>query len=75
MKKLFRFGSGKKSKGPDASSKGKGSTKSLDAGPVIGYDVKEKDLGKYHKAAWTGDLTKVKALVKKEGNPADKDNR
>lgn len=39
------------------------------------YDVREKDLPKLHKAAWTGDLAKVKQLVKKDSSALDKNNR
>jgi hypothetical protein len=31
-----------------------------------GYEVREKDLPKLHKAVWNEDLGKVKSLVKKE---------
>ena len=41
----------------------------------IGYDINEKELGKLHKAAWTGDLAKVKQLAKKDSSPLDKENR
>ena len=41
-----------------------------------GYVVKEKDLSKLHKAAWTGDTIKMKQLTKKgDVNPLDKENR
>ncbi|XP_052258828.1 ankyrin repeat domain-containing protein 26-like [Dreissena polymorpha] len=42
---------------------------------VHGYDIKEKDLPKLHKAAWTGDLAKVKQLAKKDPSALDKENR
>ena len=42
---------------------------------VIGYDVREKELGKLHKAAWVGDLSKVQQLAKKDASPLDKENR
>ncbi len=43
----------------------------------IGYrNVKEKDLPKLHKAAWNGDLAKVKQLTKKgDINQMDKQHR
>ena len=42
---------------------------------VLGYDVREKELGKLHKAAWLGDVPKVQQLAKKDASPLDKDNR
>ncbi|XP_070192077.1 ankyrin repeat domain-containing protein 26-like isoform X3 [Littorina saxatilis] len=42
---------------------------------VLGYDVREKELGKLHKAAWLGDLVKVQQLAKKDPSPFDKDKR
>ncbi|KAK6177563.1 hypothetical protein SNE40_015640 [Patella caerulea] len=39
------------------------------------YDVREKDLGRLHKAAWTGDINKVRQLAKKDHSPLDKENR
>lgn len=43
---------------------------------VVGYDIKDKDLKKIHKAAWIGDRAKVKQLAPKEGpSPLDKENR
>ncbi|KAF7701994.1 hypothetical protein HF521_001277 [Silurus meridionalis] len=42
----------------------------------VGYDLKEKDLGKLHKAAFTGDLAKLRQLAKKSDlNQLDKENR
>ncbi|KAK5613050.1 hypothetical protein CRENBAI_002569 [Crenichthys baileyi] len=41
-----------------------------------GYDLKDKDLGKIHKAAFQGDLAKLKQLAKKNDvNQPDKENR
>ncbi|KAM6936992.1 ankyrin repeat domain-containing protein 26 [Xenentodon cancila] len=41
-----------------------------------GYDLKEKDLSKVHKAAHQGDLAKLKQLAKKNDvNQLDKENR
>ena len=76
MKKFFRIGSGRK-KSADASSVGKGSTRSLNQGQgdSIGYEVREKDLGKLHKAAWNGDVAKIKQLAKKDANSLDKEKR
>ncbi|XP_062588372.1 ankyrin repeat domain-containing protein 26-like isoform X16 [Saccostrea cucullata] len=44
-------------------------------GTETGYVVREKDLPKLHKAAWTGDLSKVVQLVKKDTSSLDKENR
>ncbi|XP_078113573.1 ankyrin repeat domain-containing protein 26 isoform X2 [Sander vitreus] len=42
----------------------------------VGYELKEKDLGKVHKAASVGDLAKLKQLAKKNDiNQLDKENR
>lgn len=56
LKKLV--GVGRKKKSDNSSAPG-------DGGPCNGYIVKEKDLSKVHKAAWTGDLVKLKQLTKK----------
>ncbi|XP_058841817.1 ankyrin repeat domain-containing protein 26-like isoform X2 [Acipenser ruthenus] len=68
MKKLFSFGKKKKGFSPNTS----------DTGSVVsaGYELKEKDLGKLHKAASTGDLSKLKQLAKKHDlSQLDKENR
>lgn len=41
----------------------------------LGYDLKEKDLPKIHKAAWVGDVAKVKQLAKKDSCSVDKEYR
>ncbi|CAK6950960.1 ankyrin repeat domain-containing protein 26 [Scomber scombrus] len=67
MKKIFSFT--KKKKYPSGTP---------DNGSVlsVGYEVKEKDLGKVHKAALVGDLVKLKQLAKKNDiNQLDKENR
>ncbi|XP_030628026.1 ankyrin repeat domain-containing protein 26 [Chanos chanos] len=67
MKKIFNF-----------TKKRKGSPSASDAGSSlsIAYDLKEKDLGKVHKAASTGDVAKLKQLAKKNDlNQLDKENR
>lgn len=67
MKKIFSF-----------TKKKKHSSGTPDSGSVlsVGYDLKEKDLGKVHKAAYVGDLTKLKQLAKKNDiNQLDKENR
>ena len=72
MKKLFsKFGS---KKGADGKSLSKASSDFTEnVGP--GYSVRTKDLGKLHKAAWDGDLAKVKQLAKKDASPLDKEKR
>ncbi|XP_039664184.1 LOW QUALITY PROTEIN: ankyrin repeat domain-containing protein 26 [Perca fluviatilis] len=67
MKKIFSFT--KKKKQPSGTP---------DNGSVlsVGYELKEKDLGKVHKAASVGDLAKLKQLAKKNDiNQLDKENR
>ncbi|XP_061576833.1 ankyrin repeat domain-containing protein 26-like isoform X3 [Cololabis saira] len=67
MKKIFSFT--KKKKHPFGTP---------DNGSVLsaGYDLKEKDLSKVHKAAYQGDLAKLKQLAKKNDiNQVDKENR
>ncbi|XP_062913897.1 ankyrin repeat domain-containing protein 26-like isoform X2 [Mobula hypostoma] len=42
----------------------------------VGYELKEKDLGKLHKAASAGDLNRLRQLIKKKDvNQLDKQNR
>ncbi|XP_053093161.1 ankyrin repeat domain-containing protein 26 isoform X8 [Pangasianodon hypophthalmus] len=67
MKKIFHF-----------TKRRKGSPSASETASVlsVGYDLKEKDLGKVHKAAFTGDVTKLKQLAKKNDlNQLDKENR
>ncbi|XP_049578513.1 ankyrin repeat domain-containing protein 26 isoform X5 [Syngnathus scovelli] len=67
MKKLFSFS--KKKQSP---------SRAADRGNAlcVGYEVKEKDLGKFHKAAWRGDVAKLEHLVKSNDvNQVDKHNR
>ncbi|XP_072292130.1 ankyrin repeat domain-containing protein 26 [Eucyclogobius newberryi] len=69
MKKIFNFAKRKKS-----------STGTPDNGSVlsVGYELKDKDLGKVHKAASGGDLAKLKQLATKQKNDfnqLDKENR
>lgn len=67
MKKIFNFT--KKKKLP---------SNTPDNGSVLsaGYELKEKDLGKVHKAASAGDVAKLKQLAKKNDlNQLDKENR
>uniref|UniRef100_A0A8C1BM31 Uncharacterized protein n=1 Tax=Cyprinus carpio carpio TaxID=630221 RepID=A0A8C1BM31_CYPCA len=66
MKKIFNFKKKKGSPGPS------------ETGSVLSasYDVKEKDLGKVHKAALSGDVVKLRQLAKKNDlNQLDKENR
>ncbi|KAM6926909.1 ankyrin repeat domain-containing protein 26 isoform 2-T3 [Lycodopsis pacificus] len=67
MKKIFSFT--KRKKHPSGTP---------DSWSVLsaGYELKEKDLGKVHKAASVGDLAKLKQLAKKNDiNQLDKENR
>ncbi|TSK13388.1 Ankyrin repeat domain-containing protein 26 [Bagarius yarrelli] len=67
MKKIFQF-----------TKKRKGSPSASETASVlsVGYDLKEKDLSKVHKAAFTGDVAKIKHLAKKSDlNQLDKENR
>ncbi|XP_036409756.1 ankyrin repeat domain-containing protein 26-like [Megalops cyprinoides] len=44
--------------------------------PFVGYDIKEQDIGKLHRAAFNGDLAKIKRYAKKyDLNQVDKENR
>ncbi|XP_050791943.1 ankyrin repeat domain-containing protein 7 isoform X10 [Gopherus flavomarginatus] len=66
MKKIFGFG--KKKKGQSPSSRA-----SL---PGVGYELREKELGKLHRAAAGGDLGRLQQLLKKHDiNQLDKENR
>nr|XP_057931196.1 ankyrin repeat domain-containing protein 26 isoform X2 [Doryrhamphus excisus] len=67
MKKLFSFSKRKQS---PSGTPNRGNVVS------VGYEVKEKDLGKFHKAAWKGDVSKLEHLVKSNDiNQVDKQNR
>ncbi|XP_037308242.2 ankyrin repeat domain-containing protein 26 isoform X5 [Pungitius pungitius] len=67
MKKILNFA--KKKKHPPSSPDNR-------SGLSVGYELKEKDLGKVHKAALVGDLSKLKQLAKKNDvNQLDKENR
>ncbi|XP_064633514.1 ankyrin repeat domain-containing protein 26-like isoform X4 [Lineus longissimus] len=72
MKKFLKIGKSKKSNASDTASVGSAAGGSS---ITVGYDLREKDLPKLHKAAWTGDLSKVKQLAKKDASPLDKENR
>ncbi|XP_052400014.1 coiled-coil domain-containing protein 144A isoform X8 [Carassius gibelio] len=66
MKKIFNF------------KKKKGSRSPSETGSVLSasYDLKEKDLAKIHKAAFSGDVAKIRQLAKKNDlNQLDKENR
>ncbi|XP_035521282.1 ankyrin repeat domain-containing protein 36C isoform X2 [Morone saxatilis] len=67
MKKIFSF---TKKKKPPSGTPDNGSVLS------VGYELKDKDLGKVHKAASVGDVAKLKQLAKKNDiNQLDKENR
>nr|XP_033814788.1 ankyrin repeat domain-containing protein 26 [Geotrypetes seraphini] len=69
MKRLFSFGK-KKKRGLSPSTSDSGSVLSA------GYELKEKELGKLHRAAAAGDLAKLRQLLKKHDvNLLDKENR
>ncbi|XP_026504516.1 ankyrin repeat domain-containing protein 7 isoform X6 [Terrapene carolina triunguis] len=66
MKKIFGFGKKKKGQSPACRA-------SL---PGVGYELREKELGKLHRAAAGGDLGKLQQLLKKHNiNQLDKENR
>ncbi|XP_046330977.2 ankyrin repeat domain-containing protein 26-like isoform X3 [Haliotis rufescens] len=79
MKKFFKNITKKsQSKGPPTGGSpklDKGARASGSSSSLIGYDLKEKDLGKLHKAAWLNDFEKVKQLARKDPSCLDKDNR
>ncbi|XP_075065069.1 ankyrin repeat domain-containing protein 26 isoform X2 [Mixophyes fleayi] len=69
MKKIFSFGKKRKS-GPSASVSETGSVLS------VGYELKDKDLSKVHRAASSGDVAKIRQLLPKQDiNQVDKENR
>ncbi|XP_066447921.1 ankyrin repeat domain-containing protein 26 isoform X5 [Eleutherodactylus coqui] len=69
MKKIFSFGRKKKS-APSSNASETGSVLSA------GYELKEKDLSKIHRAASSGDVSKVRQLLHKQDiNQVDKENR
>ncbi|XP_053319656.1 ankyrin repeat domain-containing protein 26-like [Spea bombifrons] len=68
MKKLFSFGK-KKKRGMSPSPSETGSV-------LSGYDVEVKELGKLHRAASSGDVDKIRQLIRKHDiNEPDKDSR
>ena len=84
MKKFFKFGKSRKgSTAEGASSSGglgsrHGSVSSLQVQSSGGYEVREKDMSKLHlhRAAWTGDMTKLTQLIKSNrGTVVDRENR
>ncbi|XP_078273549.1 ankyrin repeat domain-containing protein 26 isoform X2 [Rhinoraja longicauda] len=68
MRRILSFAKKKKRLSPNTSD---------NAGEMLGgYELKDKDLGKLHKAASIGDLTKLRQLIKKNNiNELDKQNR
>ncbi len=79
MKKFFKnLGKKPGSKGPPPAGSptlGTSARPSASESSLIGYDVKEKELGKLHKAAWLNDVPKVRQLAKKDSSSLDKENR
>ncbi|XP_060576526.1 ankyrin repeat domain-containing protein 26-like isoform X30 [Ruditapes philippinarum] len=74
MKKFKGIFKGKTTKGLNTS--GSGSIGGASGSHNLNsYDLKEKDLPKIHKAAWTGDISKVRQLAKKDPTALDKENR
>lgn len=73
MKKLKGIFSGKSSKNLNTSAAS--SSDGASAHFLSGYDLKEKDLPKIHKAAWNGDISKIRQLAKKDPTALDKENR
>ncbi|XP_075713250.1 ankyrin repeat domain-containing protein 26 isoform X2 [Rhinoderma darwinii] len=70
MKKIFGFGRKKKKSGPSSSTSETGSVLSA------GYELKDKDLSKFHRAAFSGDVAKIRQLLHKhDTNQVDKENR
>ncbi len=77
MKKFFKFGK-KKDSGSLTPAGSKGNISKASSELSLngqGYTLKEKDLSKLHKAAWNGDLAKVRQLAKKDPSALDKENR
>jgi len=85
MKKFFSFGKNRK-ESSDSSRSNRGSVVSRNGSVVSlssvtqattgGYEVREKDLGKLHKAVLQGDIAKIQMLVRKENiNGFDKQKR
>ncbi|XP_040199687.1 ankyrin repeat domain-containing protein 26-like isoform X3 [Rana temporaria] len=69
MKKFFGIGKKKKS-GPSPSPSESGSVLS------VGYELKDKDLSKLHRATSAGDVPKIRQLLHKQDiNQVDKENR
>ena len=75
MKKFFKIGR-RKSLTPEPSPQPKRAALGGGGAHVAGYEIRDKDLSnKLHKAAWNGDIPKVRQLAKKDANPLDKENR
>jgi len=83
MKKFFKFG--KKNKAPPAAAgaSNSGVLQSSRHGSVSsllqrcgGYEIREKDMTKLHRLAWTGDNTKLMQVIKSNREPlVDRENR
>ncbi|KAI8511143.1 Ankyrin repeat domain-containing protein 26 [Branchiostoma belcheri] len=62
--------------GPSVGGEGAHGSRLSLTGSLSAYDVREKDMGKVHKAAWTGDMKKLQQALKKgDINALDKENR
>ncbi|CAM5085399.1 unnamed protein product [Eretmochelys imbricata] len=71
MKKIFSFGKRKKGQSPSS----RASLPGVPGGGG-GYELREKELGKLHRAAAGGDLGRLQQLLKKNDiNQLDKENR
>ncbi|CAM4505022.1 unnamed protein product [Lepidochelys kempii] len=71
MKKIFSFGKKKKGQSPSS----RASLPGVPGGGG-GYELREKELGKLHRAAAGGDLGRLQQLLKKNDiNQLDKENR
>ena len=80
MKKFFKFGKGRKESSEAASRTANVDSRHDSVTSLVqsfgGYDVRDKDLSKLHRAAWTGDMQKLTQLVKSSrGTVVDKENR
>jgi len=79
MKKFFKFGKSRKEGEASSKAGGMGSRHGSLSSLVQssgGYEVREKDLSKLHRAAWTGDMMKLTQLIKSSrGTQVDRENR
>jgi len=79
MKKFFKFGKGRKDSAEASSSKGNLGSRHGSLSSLVqvsgGYEVREKDMSKLHRAAWIGDMAKLTQLIKSNRGTVDKENR